>query len=158
MTRWTRSTLALLALSACTPRTPPAAPAPLPPPPPPPSAPEPDAGTRARTAWETATRMGRQGRWTDAETHLREAVRLQPDSATYHLALSNALVQLYRPGPAADALWAAIRLDEAGVRPNYRVLVVDYDRLIALLERAGRLDEARSARIRQDEHRRRRDQ
>jgi hypothetical protein len=38
------------------------------------------------------------------------------------------------------------------------VLVVDYDRLIELLERVNRLDEARSARVRQDEHRRRRDQ
>jgi hypothetical protein len=146
----------LLGLAACMPRTPPPAPAPLPPPPP--AAPEPDAATRARTAWESSIRMGRQGRWLDAESYLRESVRLQPDSITYHLALANTLIQLSRHSQAADEMWAAIRLEEALPSPNYRVLVVDYDRLIALLDRVQRLDEARTARIRQDEHRRRRDQ
>lgn len=146
----------LLTLAACAPRTPPARPAPAPPPPPPVQV-EADAESRARTAWEDATRLGRQGRWGEAEARLREAVRLDPGEVRYHLALGNALVQLGMPGPAADALLAAIRLEEALPAPNYRVLVVDYDRVIELLERTGRLDEARTARIRQEEHRRRRD-
>ena len=41
--------------------------------------------------------------------------------------------------------------------PNHRVLAVDYDRLIAMLTRLNRLDEARSAQERQAFHRRLRD-
>lgn len=156
MTRKALAGTLLLALAACTPRTPPPAPAPLPPPPPP-AVVEPDAESRARTAWENATLLGRQNRWPEAETRLREAIRLDPEVVKYHLALANALIQLHQPGPAADALQEAIRLEEALPAPNYRVLVVDYDRLIELLERTSRLDEARTARVRQDEHRRRRD-
>ena len=152
-----RSGAFLLVLAACTPRTPPPAPAPLPPPPPP-AAPQPSEPERARAAWEEATRLGRQGRWPQAEARLREAVRLDPDQQRYHLALADALIQLGYHSAAADELMAAIQIEESRAEPNHRVLVVDYDRLIELLERVNRLDEARSARGRQDEHRRRRDQ
>ena len=157
MSRSTFAGVLLLLLAACTQRTPPPAPAPLPPPPPPPVAEEPAAEERARTAWREATALGRQGRWTEAEQRLREATRLDSTEATYHLALANALIQIGHHSPAADALLAAIRLEEARPSPNHRVLVVDYDRAIELLERVNRLDEARTARARQEAHRRERD-
>jgi thioredoxin-like negative regulator of GroEL len=156
-------TFALLVtgLSGCMPPPPPpAAPAPLPlPAAPPPSAEEVEraAEEQARRSWEQATTLGRQGRWRDAEALLRTAVQQRPSNPTYHLALSNALVQQSRESEAADALWAGIRAQEAVPSPNHRVLVVDYERLVELLTRVGRAAEAQQARARQAEHRRLRD-
>lgn len=149
----------LAALAACAPRQPVA--------PPPPPAPPPPAMTaeelaragdaEARRAWDEGTRLGRQGRWPEAEARYRQAARVRPDSATYHMALATALLQQGRESEAADALQAAIRAEEARPSPNHRVLAVDYERLIALFERTGRLDEARTARERQRFHRTMRD-
>jgi thioredoxin-like negative regulator of GroEL len=116
-----------------------------------------DAEVEARRSWEEATALGRQGRWTEAEASLRRAVQQRPSESRYHLALSNALVQQGRESEAADALLAGIRAQEAVQEPNHRVLVVDYERLIELLNRVGRAGEAQQARARQAEHRRRRD-
>ncbi|HEX8454036.1 MAG TPA: tetratricopeptide repeat protein [Longimicrobium sp.] len=156
-------TFALLVtgLSGCMPPPPPPPPpAPLPAPAaPPPSAEEVEraAEEQARRSWEQATTLGRQGRWRDAEALLRTAVQQRPSNPTYHLALSNALIQQSRESEAADALWAGIRAQEAVPSPNHRVLVVDYERLVELLTRVGRAAEAQQARARQAEHRRLRD-
>lgn len=155
-------TFALLVsgLSACMPPpAPPAAPVPLPLPPMPPTNEEMERGSeeQARRSWEEATALGRQGRWREAEALLRNAVRQRPSNPTYHLALSDALVQQSRESEAADALWAGIRAQEAVPSPNHRVLVVDYERLVELLTRVGRAGEAQQARARQAEHRRLRD-
>ncbi|HEX8359389.1 MAG TPA: tetratricopeptide repeat protein [Longimicrobium sp.] len=154
-----RASILVLALAACTPPPPPR---PLPPPLPPPVMMSPEDAERnaemeARRSWEEATALGRQGRWTEAEARLRRAVQQRPSESRYHLALSNALVQQGRESEAADALWAGIRAQEAVQSPNHRVLVVDYERLIELLNRVGRSGDAQQARARQAEHRRLRD-
>lgn len=149
--------LLTLGAFACTPPPPPP-PAPLPPPPPV-VVEETDAekGARAQRLWEEGTTLGRQGRWGQAERSYREAATLQPDSAVYHMALANALLQQFRYSDAADALLAGIRAEEAEQPVNHRVVAVDYERLIQTLERANRLDEARTARERQRLHRMLRD-
>ena len=154
--------LCVLAVAAGCVTPPPARPVPVPPPPP--AAPPPstedverDAEQRARRLWEEATSLGRQGRWSEAEGRLRQAVQQRPQNSTYSMALSNALAQQGRDSEAADALWAGIRAQEAVARPNHRVLVVDYERLVDLLTRVGRAGEAQQARARQAEHRRLRD-
>jgi len=153
--------VALLALSACVPRPVvlPPAPPPLPPPPPPPVVEETEAdkAARAQQLWTTGTGLGQQGRWAQAERAYREAVALSPDSVSYQLALTTALLQQQRDNEAADVLLGAIRLEEAASSPNHRVLAVDYERLIQILERVNRLDEARTARERQRLHRMLRD-
>ena len=98
-----------------------------------------------------------RSRWGLAERTYREAATLRPDSAVYHMALANALLQQSRYSEAADALLAGIRAQEAEQPVNHRVIAVDYERLIQTLERANRLDEARSARERQRLHRMLRD-
>jgi len=150
--------LLTLATFACTPPPPPPPPAPLPPPPAP-SVEELEAekSVRAQQMWNEGTSFGRQGRWAQAERSYREAATLRPDSATYHMALATALLQQGRDSDAADALLAGIRAEEAETPPNHRLIAVDYERLIQTLERANRLDEARSARERQRLHRMLRD-
>ncbi|WP_325310320.1 hypothetical protein [Longimicrobium sp.] len=149
---------AVAMLAACTPP-----PVVIPPPPPPPApvqTPEELAAervARARQLWSEGTDQGRQGRWFQAERSYREAATLAPDSAKYHLALANALLQQGRDSDAANALLAGIRVEEAASPVNHTVLAVDYERLIQVLERAGRLDEARTARERQRFHRMMRD-
>ena len=148
-----------LAIAACGPPPRPA-PAPLPPPPPPaPTAEEMEAEKTARAArlWNEGTLLGRQGRWQQAEQAYRTAISLRPDSVTYHMALTTALLQQGREGDAATALQGAIRLQEASPSPNHALLAVDYERLIQILERVGRLDEARVARDRERFHRMMRD-
>ncbi|HEU4455845.1 MAG TPA: hypothetical protein VFR81_22460 [Longimicrobium sp.] len=159
----TALTLLLLAATACAPRkpvvAPPPLPAPAPPPPPPPSAEEVNR-TRVAEAqrwWQEGVAAGRQGRWYDAERLYRQASVAQPAVPTYHMALASALAQLGRDNEAANAMQAGIRAEEALPRPNHRVLAVDYQRLIQLLERANRLDEARTARERQRFHQTMRD-
>lgn len=150
--------LAVAMLGACTPH-----PVVLPPPPPPPApvqTPEEIAAeraARARQLWTEGTDFGKQGRWVQAERSYREAATLQPDSATYQSALATALLQQGRDSDAANALLAAIRVQEAAQPVNHAVLAVDYERVIQILERAGRLDEARTARERQRFHRMMRD-
>lgn len=112
---------------------------------------------RARDLWNEGTAFGRQGRWVQAERAYREAATMQPDSATYQMALATALLQQGRDSAAADALLAAIRVEEAEQPVNHRLIAVDYERLIQTLERANRLDEARTARERQRLHRMLRD-
>jgi tetratricopeptide (TPR) repeat protein len=151
--------VALLALTACVPRP---VVVPLPPPLPPPPPPvveetEADRSARAQQLWENGTALGRQGRWSQAERAYREAIALRPDSVGYQLSLTTALLQLQRDSEAADVLLGAIRLQEAEPSPNHRVLAVDYERLIQILERVNRLDEARTARERQRLHRMLRD-
>jgi thioredoxin-like negative regulator of GroEL len=151
--------LLLLAATACVPAAPPP---PLPAPPPPqvifiPDAPERAGADEARRSWEEATVLGRQGRWGEAEARLRAAVRQEPGNPTYHAALGTALLQQGRDSEAADALLAGIRAGEAAPRPSRRILIADYERVIELLNRVGRLEDARVARIRQAEHRRLRD-
>lgn len=148
------------ALAACTPPPPPAPAVPMPlPAAPPPTAEEAEraAEAQARRSWEQATALGRQGRWRDAEMLLRTAVQQRPSNPTYHLALADALVQQGRESEAADALLAGIRAQEAAPKPNHRVLVVDYERMVELLTRVGRAGDAQQARARQAEHRRLRD-
>lgn len=154
--------LAAALLAACTPRQPiaPPPPAPAPPPPPPPPSSEEVARASeadARSAWVEGTQLGRQGRWADAEARYRVAVRAQPANPTYHMALASALLQLGRDSEAADAMLAGIRAEAALPAPNHRVLAVDYERLVQLLTRLGRLDEARAATERQRFHRMMRD-
>ena len=154
--------LATALLAACTPRAVVAPPPPPPAPAPPPPAPSPEELARAReadarSAWVEGTQLGRQGRWYDAEAKYREAVRAQPAEPTYHMALAGALLQLRRDGEAADAMLAGIRAEEARPFPNHRVLAVDYERLVQLLTRLNRLDEARTAAERQRFHRMMRD-
>jgi len=159
-----RLSLCVLAvLAGCVPPPPPR-PTPVPPPPPAPVAPplstedaEREAEQRARRLWEEATTLGRQGRWSEAEGRLRQAVQQRPQNSTYSMALATALVQQGRDSEAADALWAGIRAQEAVAQPNHRVLVVDYERLVDLLTRTGRTGDAQRARARQAEHRRMRD-
>jgi tetratricopeptide (TPR) repeat protein len=150
--------LSLLAVAACQPPRPVA----LPPPPPPPPAPSAEetaaeAAAHANRLWEEGTAMGRQGRWAQAEQSYRQAVALAPDSAKYPLAQAGALLQLGRDNDAANALQAAIRIEEAQNPVNHALVAVDYERLIQILERVGRLDEARTARERQRFHRMMRD-
>jgi tetratricopeptide (TPR) repeat protein len=151
---------ASLVLAGCQPRQPVAPPPPAPVPAPPPV--DPVAGERERDAeahrsWEEGTALGRQGRWGEAEVRYRRAAALRPDSATYHLALADALLQQGKEDGGADALLAGIRVEERKQPPNHRVLAVDYERLIQLLTRLNRLDEARTARERQRFHRMMRD-
>ncbi|HLM66464.1 MAG TPA: hypothetical protein VK358_03010 [Longimicrobium sp.] len=149
-----------LATAACYPRQPVA-----PPPAPPPVAapaitPEEAARQRARRAerfFEEGVALGRQSRWPEAADRYRLAAEADPDEARYPMALSNALLSQGREWEAADALQAAIRVAENAPNPNHRVLAVDYDRLVALLTRLNRLDEARTAQARQAQHRRMRD-
>lgn len=159
MKRFPRSIVVpLLMLAACMPR--PVVAPPPPPPPPPPAAPaETDAERIARghRSWLEGTQLGRQGRWVQAERLYRDAIALSPDSATYHFALATALLQQLRDTEAADAMLAAIRLEEAVPSPNHAVLAVEYEQLIQVLERVNRLDEARRARERQRLHRMLRD-
>jgi thioredoxin-like negative regulator of GroEL len=152
----------LLAPAACTPRRPVVV-VPPPPPPPPPEpeiTPEEEAAAKvasARRAWEQGTEAGRQGRLSDAERLYRQATVLQPDTPVYHMALASVLLQQERWSEGADEMLAGIRAEEALPNPNHRVLAVDYERLIQLLDRLGRLDEARTARERQRFHRTMRD-
>ncbi|HEU4882796.1 MAG TPA: hypothetical protein VFT45_11135 [Longimicrobium sp.] len=153
--------LAPLALAACYPRQP-VAPPPAPPPAPPAAAISPAEEAvqrmqRARRAYDEGVRLGRQSRWADAADRYRLAVENMPNEVRYHLALSDALLSMGREWEAADALQAGIRVEENGPNPNHRVLAVDYERLIALLTRLNRLDEAREASIQQARHRRLRD-
>lgn len=153
--------LAALALAACTPRQP-VAPPPLPPPPPPPVAVDPAAEAvarmqRAQRAYDEGIRLGRQSRWAEAADRYRLAIEAVPNDVRYHMALSDALLAMGREWEAADALQAGIRAEENGPNPNHRVLAVDYERLIRLLTRLNRLDEARDATARQAQHRRLRD-
>lgn len=149
-----------LAATACYPRQP-VAPPPAPPPPPVlviSAADEARArAQRAERLFEEGVSLGRQSRWVEAADRYRLAAEANPDEARYPMALSNALLQAGREWEAADALQAAIRVGENAAEPNHRVLSVDYDRLIALLTRLNRLDEARTAQQRQAEHRRLRD-
>lgn len=155
-----RFVLALLplAFAACYPRQP-VAPAPAPPPPPPPVVEEPEDARqrRAELLFEEGVSLGRQSRWAEAADRYRLAAQAEPDEPRHLLALSTALLSQGREWEAADALLAAIRLEENAREPNHRVLAVDYDRLIALLTRLNRLDEARRAQERQAHHRRMRD-
>lgn len=152
-----------LALAACYPRQP-VAPAPAPPPPPPPAptvSPAEEAVQRmqrAQRAFDEGVRLGRQSRWADAADRYRLAAETMPNEPRYHLALSDALLAQGRDWEAANALQAGIRAEEDGPDPNHRVLAVDYERLIRLLTRLNRLDEARDAASRQAQHRRQRDQ
>ncbi|HEX2211614.1 MAG TPA: hypothetical protein VHG93_28260 [Longimicrobium sp.] len=154
--------LAPMALAACYPRQP-VAPPPAPPPPPPPVVvvdPAAEAVTRlqrARRAYDEGVRLGRQSRWAEAADRYRLAVENVPNEVRYHMALSDALLAMGREWEAADALQAGIRVEEQGPNPNHRVLAVDYERLIRLLTRLNRLDEAREAARRQAQHRRLRD-
>ncbi|HEY7767619.1 MAG TPA: hypothetical protein VIB55_05525, partial [Longimicrobium sp.] len=100
---------------------------------------------------------GRQARWAEASEAYRRAAELDPGEVRYHMALADALLQGGREWESADALMAGIRAEEAKLNPNHRVLGVDYERLIRLLTRLNRLDEARTARERQEHHRRLRD-
>lgn len=156
--RWTLAVL-LLALGACQPRMPAAA-APLPEPAviePPPLEGMLERLERARRLFDEGVLLGRQSRWRDAADRYRLAAEADPADPRYPMALADALAADGRDSEAADALAAAIRLEEGAPRPNHRVLYVDYERLVRLLTRTGRLDEARAARARQEEHRRLRD-
>lgn len=153
--------LALALLPACTPRRPVVLP---PPPPPPPAEPvltdaqlEMQKDLDAHRLWQEGTAYGRRGDWRQAEASFRGAASTRPDSATYHQALATALLQQGKTWEAADAMQLAIRAAEARRPVNHRVLAVDYDRLIQLLDRLNRLDEARVARDRQRFHRMMRD-
>ena len=149
----------VLVLAACVPRpvVAPPPPPPLPPPPPPPVETEAERATRAHEVWNSGVALGRQGRWFQAERAYRDAIELEPDSTGYRMSLSTALLQQQRDSEAADVLLSAIQLEEARPSPNHRVLAVDYERLIQILERVNRLDEARTARERQRLHRMLRD-
>jgi tetratricopeptide (TPR) repeat protein len=151
-----------LALAACYPRQPVAPPPPAPVAPPPAPTVTAEDAARARRAraerfFAEGVSLGRQSRWADAAERYRLAAEANPDDSRYPMALSQALSSSGREWEAADALQAAIRLDENAPNPNHRVLAVDYDRLIAMLTRLNRLDEARTAQERQAFHRRLRD-
>lgn len=152
--------VAPLALAACYPRQP-VAPPPAPPPAPAATVSPAEEAVqrmqRARRAFDEGVRLGRQSRWADAADRYRLAVESMPNEVRYHMALSDALLQMGREWEAADALLAGIRVEERGPNPNHRVLAVDYERLIALLNRLNRLDEAREATAQQTRHRRMRD-
>lgn len=150
----------LLVLAACTPRQPPPAPAPVPVPAPA-VTPEAEAfarSLRAEAAFEQGIALGRQSRWNEAADAYRVSISQMPAEPRFHLALAEALLQGGREWESADALAAGIRAEEALPSPNHRVLAVDYERLIRLLTRLNRLDEARGAQDRQNQHRRARDQ
>jgi tetratricopeptide (TPR) repeat protein len=149
----------LLPLGACQPR-PPELPAPVLAPVEEPVSPEETLMARlqrARLLFDEGVALSRQSRWWEAAERYRRAAEADPHEPRYPVALSGALAALGRDSEAADALAAAIRIEEGAARPNHRVLYVDYERLIRWLERAGRLDEARAARLRQEHHRRHRD-
>jgi tetratricopeptide (TPR) repeat protein len=152
--------LAPLALAACYPRQP-VAPPPAPPPPPvavaDPAAEAVARMQRARRLFDEGVQLGRQSRWAEAADRYRLAVEAVPNEVRYHMALAEALLSQGREWEAADALQAGIRVEEASPNPNHRVLAVDYERLIGLLTRLNRLDEARQAAERQARHRRMRD-
>lgn len=157
LVRLAPAALLLLALPACAPKP---LPAPTPAPVVVPPTPEETEEARRRTAqmqFEQAVVLGRQSRWPEAEARYREAIRALPGEPSYHMALASTLLAQGRDSEAADALQAGIRAEEALATPNHRVLVVDYERLVRILERVGRADEARSARIRMQLHRDRRD-
>jgi hypothetical protein len=149
-------------LTACTPRRRVVvAPPPPPPPPPAPVVTEAEANVardlEARRFWEQGTAQGRRGAWSQAADSYRRAAEIRPDSVVYHMALSTALVQQGRAWEAADAMRAGIQVAERRQPVNHRILAVDYERLIELLTRLNRLDEARAARERQRFHRMMRD-
>jgi len=153
-----------LALAACYPRQPVAPPpAPPPPPPPPPTLTirvEDEARTglrRAERLFDEGVALGRQSRWAEAADRYRLAAEASPNDPRYPLALSDALLAQGMEWEAADAMLAGIRVEEGLPNPNHRVLAVDYERLILLLTRLNRLDEARTAQERQAYHRRLRD-
>ena len=153
--------LLALSLAACYPRQPVAPP---PAPPPPPSAPTLTAEQLAAQRRQRATRffeegvaLGRQSRWSEAADRYRLAAQADPTDPRYPMALADAMLAQGREWEAADALQDAIRVQEDGPSPNHRVLAVDYERLIRLLTRLNRLDEARQAEARQAHHRRMRD-
>jgi tetratricopeptide (TPR) repeat protein len=152
--------LAPLALAACYPRQP-VAPPPAPPPPPvatiSPAEEAVQRMQRGRRAFDEGVQLGRQSRWADAADRYRLAVESVPNEVRYHMALSDALLAMGRDWEAADALQAGIRVEESAPNPNHRVLAVDYERLIRLLTRLNRLDEARTAADQQARHRRLRD-
>jgi tetratricopeptide (TPR) repeat protein len=150
--------LVLLPLAACQPRAP-LATAPVPEPPPLPLAEEApiERLERARLLYDEGVMLARRSLWREAAERHRLAAELDPGGQRYWLALADALAALGRDGEAADALLAAIRLEEGSASPNHRVLVVDYERLVRYLTRAHRLDEARQSRERQETHRRLRD-
>ena len=152
--------LLVLALAACYPRQP-VAPPPAPEPEPPSVVSEMVAelerAERARVLGREGISLARQGRWAEAADRYRLAAELDPLEPRYPIALADALLQQGRAWEAADALQAGIRIEEARPTPNHRVLAVDYERLIDLLTRTSRLDEAREARERQAYHRRMRD-
>lgn len=151
--------VAPLALAACYPRQP-VAPPPAPPPPPAATSPAEEAVQRmqrARRLYDEGVRLGRQSRWAEAADRYRLAIEAVPNEVRYHMALADALLSQGREWEAADALQAGIRVEEAGPNPNHRVLAVDYERLIGLLTRLNRMDEARQAAERQARHRRLRD-
>lgn len=149
--------LLVLAVPACTPKPPPAPPAPAAVVPPTPEEAEAARRRSAQMQFEQGVVLGRQSRWREAETRYREAARIHPEEPSYSMALAGALVSQGRDSEAADALLAGIRAEEALPAPNHRVLVVDYERMVRILERVGRVDEARTARIRMQLHRDRRD-
>jgi tetratricopeptide (TPR) repeat protein len=152
--------LAPLVVAACYPRQP-VAPPPAPPPPPPVAASPAEEAVlrmqRAQRAYDEGVRLGRQSRWAEAVDRYRLAAESMPGESRYHMALSSAYLSMGREWEAADALQAGIRADEQVPNPNHRVLAVDYDRLIRLLTRLNRLDEARVAAEAQARHRRLRD-
>jgi tetratricopeptide (TPR) repeat protein len=150
--------LALPALAACGSR-------PLPPPPPPAPVAAPvdsmellrRARMDAQRSFDEGRRLGLQGRWQEAEAQYRRALAAYLADPTYHFALSNALLGEARVSDAADAFQAGIDLEESSPTPNHRLMAEDYERLIQILTRAGRLDQAQAARDRQRYHRELRD-
>jgi tetratricopeptide (TPR) repeat protein len=111
----------------------------------------------AQRWFSEGTRLGRQGQWTQAEAQYRRAVAAYPADPAYHFALANALLGQLRVNEAADAFQAGIDLEEASPTPNHRLMAEDYERLIQLLTRAGRAEQAQAARDRQRYHRELRD-
>jgi predicted Zn-dependent protease len=151
--------LLALVLTACAPRgvAPGDVPAPAPEPPPVETPAPPPASGDARALFDEGILLGRQGRWADAADRYRRAADSEPRNPAYHMALADALLAQGRESDGATAMEAGIRAEEALSRPNHRVLAVDYERLIVLLNRLNRLDEAREARRRQAHHRALRD-
>jgi tetratricopeptide (TPR) repeat protein len=153
----TTTVLAASLLAACgAPPPPPAAPAPVV------AAPDPAVLRRAARAtaqadFDEATRLVRQGRWSEAEARYRRAVAAVPDEATFRFGLANGLLASGRVNEAADAFQAGIEVEENAAAPNHRLLAEDYERLIQILTRAGRTDQIAAARDRQRYHRELRD-
>ena len=152
--------LVSLVLAACYPRQP-VAPPPAPPPAPRPAPSEAQLAEQRRQRavrfFDEGVALGRLSHWAEAADRYRLAAEADPAEARYPMALADAMLAQGREWEAADALQAAIRIQEAAPEPNHRVLAVDYERLIRLLTRLNRLDEARTAQARQDQHRRMRD-